>query len=403
MAEPVYFINFKKTRKSILKYIDQVFNKLNPNYKKGSLIAVKLHFGEKGNTTYIRPIFIRRIVENLIKKGAKPFLTDTTTLYYGERSNGIDYLNCAIYNGFDFSSIGCPVVIADGIKSNNFKKVDTPSSKYFKFIKYAGDIANADEIVVVSHVKGHIAAGFGGAIKNISMGMATRSTKQQMHGDVKPKINLDKCVGCGICKTYCPVGAIEIIKGKAVFDFKKCIGCADCITVCPEHALKILWNESSKRFLEKMGEVANYIVKDLNKKILYINFIMDITPNCDCMDYSEYPLTPDIGILFSYDPVAIDKASVDLVNRETIYFPEMFNNETGIKNNNSENKNNKFDKNNNEFDKNNETENKNYVDFHTHVEDKFKAYRPDINYIHLIDYCESAGMGTKDYELIEVY
>lgn len=385
MGEPVYFINFKKTRKSILKYIDQVFNKINPHYKQGSLTAIKLHFGEKGNTTYIRPIYVRRVVENLLKKGVNPFLTDTTTLYYGERSNAIDYLNCAIYNGFDFSSIGCPIVISDGIKSNNFKKIDTPNSKYFSFIKYAGDIANADEVVVISHVKGHIAAGFGGAIKNISMGMATRSTKQQMHGDVKPKINLDKCVGCGICKTYCPTGAIEIIKGKATFDYDKCIGCADCITVCPEHALKILWNESSERFLEKMGEVASLILKDLNKKILYINFIMDITPNCDCMDYSEYPLTPDIGILFSYDPVAIDKASVDLVNKETIYFPELFKNSKDYQ------------------DHIHKDVIKNIHDFQNGVEDKFKTYRPNINYSHLIDYCESQGMGTKDYELIEIY
>ena len=381
----VYFIDFKRVRKSILKYIDNTFKRLNVEkelgVKKGALTAVKVHFGEKGNTTYIRPIYIRRIVENLIEIGLKPFLTDTTTLYYGERSNGIDYLNCAIYNGFDFSSIGCPIVISDGIKSNNFKQVDTPDSIYFKFIKYAGDIAHSDALVVISHVKGHIVAGFGGAIKNISMGMATRSTKQQMHGDVKPENNYDKCTGCGICVTYCPVDAIEIRDGKAYFDYEKCIGCADCITVCPERALKILWNESSDRFLEKMGEVANYIVKDLNRKILYINFIMDITPNCDCMDYSEYPLTPDVGILFSYDPVAIDKASVDLVNKESIYFYEG---------------------------KDDTKKGRNIADvggltISEHSgEDKFLNFRSHINYHHLIDFCAKQGMGEKEYRLIKI-
>jgi uncharacterized Fe-S center protein len=369
--EIVYFIDFRKIKKSILKYLDKMHDltgfDFNDKNKKDNIIAIKLHMGEIGNTTYVRPIFVRRIVENLKKKGANPFLTDTTTLYVGQRSNAIDYLNCAVYNGFGYDSIGCPIIISDGIRSNNFVKVDTPFSKHFQYIKYAGDVAFSDGLVVISHVKGHMLAGFGGALKNIAMGLATRSTKQQMHGDVKPEVNQEKCIGCGLCVKYCPTSAIKIVNKKASFDLNKCIGCADCITICPSKALRVLWNESKDIFLEKMGDVIKAILDDFDKPKLYFNFLMDITPDCDCMDYSRYNITTNIGILASYDPVAIDQASVDLIQNEKLYY-------------------------NHEINKIEEKKD----------EDKFHLLYPSINYQKFLEYCQDLGIGSRNYELVEV-
>ncbi|MEJ5273787.1 MAG: DUF362 domain-containing protein [Spirochaetota bacterium] len=367
----VYFVNFKKVDDSILKYIDKIFELTSFNFKdknnKNNIVAIKLHMGEAGNTTYIRPLFIRRIVENLKRKGANPFLTDTTTLYVGQRSNAVDYLNCAVYNGFGYDSVGCPIIISDGIRSNNFVKVETSFSKYFKYIKYAGDVAFSDGMVVVSHVKGHMLAGFGGALKNIAMGLATRSTKQQMHGDVKPQVNVEKCIGCGLCIKYCPSSAIKIIYKKANFDLSKCIGCADCITICPSKALKVLWNESKNIFLEKMGDVIKAILNDFTKPKLYFNFLIDMTPDCDCMDYSRYNITSNIGILASYDPVAIDMASLDLIKKENLYF----NFESLMLE-----------------DKRNE--------------DKFHLLYPSIDYLKFLEYCEDLGIGKRKYILEEI-
>ncbi len=364
----VYFINFKKIKSSVLDYIDKAFKLLNLNFKNDeNIVAVKLHMGELGNTTYVRPVFVRRIVDNIKKFNGKPFLTDTTTLYAGERLNAIDYLNCAIYNGFGYDSVGCPIVISDGIRSNNYKIVETKFSKFFPYIKYAGDVAFSDSLVVISHVKCHVLAGFGGALKNIAMGLATRSTKQQMHGDVKPQININRCTGCGFCLKYCPVGAIKIVNNKANFDISKCVGCADCITICKHKALKILWNESSINFLEKMGDVVYAILTDFDKPKIYFNFLLDITPDCDCMDYSRYNITSNIGILSSYDPVAIDMASIDLVQKERIYFDH----EKG-----------KFENKENE--------------------DKFAILSGSFDYKNFIKYCEKLGTGSTIYNLIEI-
>ncbi|HPO60643.1 MAG TPA: DUF362 domain-containing protein [Exilispira sp.] len=368
MKSDVFYFSFKKNKKSVLQYIDALYDnsKLKVT-KKNALIAVKLHMGEIGNTSFIKPLFVKKIIENLKKDGLKPFLTDTTTLYIGQRSNAVDYLNAAVYNGFGYESIGCPIIISDGLRSQNGKTVETKFSSNFQIIKYASDIAHSDGVVVLSHVKGHVVAGYGGALKNIAMGMATRSTKQQMHGDVKPQIKTEKCSGCGTCVAYCPGKAITIKDGKAVFNLNHCIGCADCITVCTTGCLKVLKNESSEKFLEKMGDVIYAIVNDFKKPMTFFNFVMDVTPDCDCLDYSRYPIVPDIGILASYDPVAIDKASIDLIKSEPYYF------------------------------------NQDQNDFELAVDqDKFCKKNGNVNYDRLLKYCENLGVGSTEYNLVEL-
>lgn len=280
---------------------------------KGDLVAVKLHFGEKGSTAYVRTPYVGAVVEELKALGARPFLTDTNTLYVGSRSDSVKHLRTATENGFAFGSVGAPVIIADGLKGGNHEAVEI-EGKHFGEVMIASDIARADAMVVLSHVKGHELTGFGGAIKNLGMGCGSRAGKLAMHSDVKPAVSTGKCTGCSRCVGWCPVGAISLKGKKARIDEEICIGCAECIVVCPEKAIKIQWNWSAARVQEKMAEYAAGAAKTKHGKIGFINFVTDVSPQCDCYPFSDTPIVANAGILLSVDPVAVDQASVDLVN-----------------------------------------------------------------------------------------
>jgi len=332
----------------------------------GELVAVKTHFGDDGTTRFIRPIYIRRIVELTKQQGGKPFVTDTTTLYRGARANGVDYLELAERNGFSRGAVGAPVVIADGITSMDVEEIRV-GLKHFDTIKVAGAAYHADAMVVASHFKGHLAVGFGGAIKNLSMGLGSRSAKQRMHADVKPEFkDMELCSGCGTCVEVCPAGAAALRNGKASFDLESCIGCAECITSCPQGALRILWNGPSESVQEKMVEAAWAVTRGKVGKILYLNFILEVTPDCDCLSWSDNPIVPDVGVLASLDPVSIDQAAADLVNRQ----PGMPNSalQSGLE----------------------------------PGEDKFRALHPEIDWTRQLSYGEQVGLGRRTYELVEI-
>ena len=312
----VYFVSARaRGNKSLIDKLGDLMDAVGLNFiPRGGLVAVKLHMGERGTTAYLRPIYARKAVEKIIAEGGKPFLTDTTTLYRGQRGNAVDYLNLSVANGFGPAAVGAPVIIADGLTSADVAetKVDL---KHFQTVKYASGVHQADALVVLSHFKGHLASGFGGAIKNVAMGLGSRSQKQRMHGDVKPKLRKAKlCIACGQCAEICPADAIRI-EQVARFDHDKCIGCAECITTCPVGAIQILWNESTDRLQEKMAETMTGIVGEKKGHVAYFNFLLDITPDCDCFPWSDTAMAPDIGILGSKDPIAIDQASVDLLNQ----------------------------------------------------------------------------------------
>jgi uncharacterized Fe-S center protein len=280
----------------------------------GALTAVKLHFGEKGNTAFLRPVYIRRIVEEIAAAGGRPFLTDTNTLYVGGRSNAVDHLSTAITNGFAYAVAGAPIVIADGLRGESSVRVPV-DGQVCREVSIGAEIAHADAMVVATHFKGHEICGFGGALKNLGMGCASRSGKLVQHSTVAPVVDPSGCTGCGTCVAHCPSGAISVVDARALIAPGACIGCADCIVVCPEGTVKVDWNEASPLVQRKMVDHALGAVAGKDSSTLYVSFVMQVSPFCDCYGHSDRPVAPDVGILAASDPVALDQACADLVVR----------------------------------------------------------------------------------------
>jgi len=281
--------------------------------KKNELTAIKLHFGEYGNDTHLNPTLVRQVVDKVLDAEGKPFLTDTTTLYSGSRHNAVDHLQTAYLHGFTPSVVRAPVIVADGLYGEN----DVPvriKAKHFKEVHIATEIRRAPAMVVLSHFKGHEMAGFGGAIKNLAMGGASVRGKKDQHA-THMRVDEKICVGCGKCVKACPQKALSLSKKKSHVYVERCIGCFECITVCPVKAVNIDWGTEMIPFIERLTEYAYGVVKGRQKRICYINFVLNVTPDCDCVAWSDTPLVPDLGILASTDPVALDQACFDLVNK----------------------------------------------------------------------------------------
>lgn len=366
MSSKVYFANLRArtNRTNKISKIRNLFDSagFNDLIQPGDLTAIKLTFGERGSDGFISPVFVRQVVDKAKEKGAKPFLTDTNTLYSGSRHNAVDHLLTALEHGFDYTVTGAPIIIADGLCSESVTEVQI-DKKHFSKVKLAKDIVSADSAIVLSHFKGHEMAGFGGAIKNLAMGGAPAVGKKEQHAS-KIVVDQGKCVGCGRCAEVCPEQAAVITEKKAHIALDKCIGCGECMTVCPVKAIGMDWNTDLKDMLERMTEYGYGFAKSHEKRIGYINFLLNITPDCDCASWSDAPIVPDIGFLASTDPVAIDQASFDLVNKQ-LGFSNTFlsaNWEAGA--------------------------------------DKFQGLRSHIDAAVQLRYGEEIGLGTRDYELI---
>lgn len=331
----------------------------------GDLTAIKLHFGEWGNDTHISPVWVREVVDRVRTAGGNPFLTDTNTLYSGMRENTVDHLTTALRHGFGYEVTGAPLVIADGLRSGNWQEVEIKKN-YFEQVKIAGDILDAESMVVLSHVKGHGMAGFGGAIKNLAMGCAPAAGKMAQHQGLCPVVDDDACEGCWACVNACPKGALETGDKTVEVVSTRCIGCGECMTVCPTGALDFDWANGLVPFMEMMTEYALGAVQGKEGKVGYLNFLVDITPDCDCCPWSDSRIVPDIGILASTDPVAIDAASFELVNaRPGIRGSRLLGN-------------------------------------YAPGEDKFKGVAPYTDGMRQVRYGEEIGLGTADYELITI-
>ncbi len=276
-------------------------------------VAIKMHFGEVGNTGYVRPEYVRVICEGIFARKAKPFLSDTNTLYGGKRTNSKDHLELAYEHGFNPENVLAQVIIPDDTRGDNVKEIDQ-EAEYVKTAKIARIFWDADAIVGVAHFKGHIMTGFGGALKNLGMGCATRSGKLFQHSDISPFVITENCKSCRACIAVCPAKAIILKEDKTFIDPAKCIGCASCIAACKYYAIEVKWESGGGLIQEKMIDYAQAVLSNKKEKTAFFNFCLKITKECDCLAKDDPRVVPDIGILASSDPVAIDKASFDLVN-----------------------------------------------------------------------------------------
>ncbi len=280
----------------------------------GDLTAIKLHFGEKGGHAYIRPVFIREIVQQVKLAGGKPFLTDSSTLYPGQRKEAVSALSCAIQNGFAYAVVEAPLIMADGLRGSSAKRIPI-AGELLDSADIGLEILDADVLLTISHFKCHELTGFGGAIKNLGMGCSSRAGKLEQHSNVAPKVAEQFCNLCRACLPTCAHEAISFIEASARIDPDKCAGCSRCITICEQKAIQIQWNEAADKVMRKMAEYALGAVSGKQQKQLYVNFITQVSPSCDCYGHSDAAIVPDIGLLASCDPVALDQACADLVNQ----------------------------------------------------------------------------------------
>ena len=352
---------------------------------KDKYVAVKIHFGEKGNMAYLRPNYAKVVVDIIKELGGKPYLTDCNTLYSGWRSNAVDHLRTAIENGFNALQVGCDAIIADGLKGNDERIIDVGGT-YCPEPKIGAAIAEADVIVSLTHFKGHEMAGFGGALKNLGMGSGSVAGKGDMHSTAQPKVNGQRCIGCGICEANCAHDAIHVDGDKAVIDYDKCVGCGQCIAICENGGVEMGSTES--------GEILNYKIAEYTKAVLkgkqnfHVSFIMNVSPECDCWAHNDAAIVPDIGMAASFDPVALDMACADLVNAAPVLQNNMLADNMECKGS--------------EGSEGSDGSEGECHHEHHHSDDKFHILHPDTNWQVGLRYAEEIGIGVRDYELVRI-
>lgn len=319
--------------------------------RKKEKVALKLHFGEEGNTAFVRPQDVGVICDEVISRAGEAILVDTNTLYRGRRLNSKDHLLLAYEHGFTKEITHAELVIPDDTREENVISVEI-NQRFIKKAKLARIFTDIKALVAVSHFKGHVLTGFGGALKNLGMGCASRQGKLAQHCDVSPVVYIDKCIGCGKCELICPVKAISLVNKKSVIDSDKCIGCASCLAVCPTMAMSVDFKAGSQ-LQNKMVEYSLAVLKDKKDRSGFINFAVRINKECDCWGMENPRIAPDVGILASADPVSIDQASLDLVNQAC-------------------------------------------------GKDIFKSIHPDQDAAIQLEYAQSLGLGSLDYELVKL-
>ena len=334
----------------------------------GKFVAIKLHFGELGNVSYLRPNYARAVADLVKELGGKPFLTDCNTMYPGKRKNALEHLECAWENGFSPLSVGCPILIGDGLKGTDDIAVPVVGGEYVKEAKIGRAVMDADVFISLTHFKGHEMTGFGGAIKNIGMGCGSRAGKTEQHSGGKASIDEAKCRGCMACLKECANEGLFFDEeaGKMRVNKDNCVGCGRCITSCLAKAIAVQWNESASLVMRKMAEYAKGAVHGKEGKTLFLNFITQVSPACDCYGHADAPIVNDIGICASTDPVALDQACADLVNNAH------GNQDTALSSG------------------------------HEPGGDKFRGVHPDIDWEVQLEHAEKIGLGKREYELVRI-
>ncbi|MCE5286809.1 MAG: DUF362 domain-containing protein [Pelosinus sp.] len=368
----VYFSNLRATpNMNLLQKLERLVRKAGIEQIdfNGKFSAIKIHFGEPGNLSFLRPNYAKVIVDLIKEQGGKVFLTDCNTLYVGRRKDALEHLDAAYENGYNPFTVGCQIIIGDGLKGTDEAYVPVPCGEYVKEAKIGRAVMDADIIISLSHFKGHELTGFGGALKNIGMGCGSRAGKMEMHCDGKPRVRSAKCVGCGVCAKICAHSAISVQDKKAQIGHDKCTGCGRCIGMCNVNAIGPAWDESNDVLNKKIAEYSWAVLHD--RPHFHINLVIDVSPNCDCHAENDVPIIPDIGMFASFDPVALDMACVDAANRAPVISGSYLAEQLKLQTENSE-------------------------------KDHFHNTHPETNWLSCLEHAEKIGLGSREYEIIEV-
>ena len=370
MTAKVYFTNMRTTmRVNLLQKLEAVMKEagIETIDFKEKFAAIKIHFGEPGNLAYLRPQYAKVVVDKVKELGGKPFLTDCNTLYVGRRKDALEHMDAAYENGYSPFSTGCQIIIADGLKGTDEAYVPVPNGELVQEAKIGRALMDADIIISLTHFKGHELTGFGGAIKNIGMGGGSRAGKMEMHCAGKPRVRANRCVGCGVCAKICAHGAPVLEDGKMTIDKDRCVGCGRCLGACHFNAIVPSWDASKDDLNKKMAEYTWAILHD--RPHFHIAIMTDISPFCDCHAENDVPIVPNIGIAASFDPVALDRACADLINKAPIIGGS-------------------------------------YLDDQAQANcvhgDHFHTVSPGTNWVTCLEHAEKLGMGTQAYELVEL-
>lgn len=334
-------------------------------------VAIKMHFGELGNISYLRPNYAKAVADTIKELGGKPFLTDCNTLYPGSRKNALEHMECAWENGFTPLTVGCPVIIGDGLKGTDDIAVPVNGGKYLKEARIGRAIMDADIFISLTHFKGHEMTGFGGAIKNIGMGCGSRAGKKEQHSNGQPCIDEEKCVGCQKCQRECANNGLVFNAStkKMTVDTHNCVGCGRCLGACNFDAIVFENNAAVSELNCRMAEYTKAVVD--GRPHFHISLVVDVSPNCDCHGENDAPILPNIGMFASYDPLSLDQACVDACMK----VDPMPNSQL------SDN-----------------MHKPDFVDHHDH----FTNSRPESEWKTCLDHAEKIGLGSRDYELINV-
>ena len=317
-------------------------------------VAVKVHSGEPGNQNFLTPEFWQPMVE-----AVHGTIVECNTAYPGERNTTDAHRRTMIKHGWS-KLFDVDILDAEGPDL----ELPIPNGKRIQKNLVGKDIKNYDSMLVLSHFKGHPMGGFGGALKNIGMGCGSRAGKEEMHSSGKPVVDQDKCIGCGKCVENCAHNGPHIENGKCTILKYKCTGCGRCINVCPMHAIHADYAIANELLNCKIAEYAKAVVD--GRPSFHIALAVDVSPCCDCHNFSDVPIVPNVGMFASFDPVALDTACADMINAQPVNPNSVIAHE------------------------------------HDHPHDHFTAAHPDTDWRAAVEHGEAIGLGTTHYELVTV-
>lgn len=334
-------------------------------------VAIKMHFGELGNLGFLRPNYAKAVADVVKELGGMPFLTDCNTLYPGSRKNALEHLQCAWENGFTPLTVGCPILIGDGLKGTDDIDVYVEGGEYIKMAKIGRAVMDADVLISLTHFKGHEMTGFGGTIKNIGMGCGSRAGKKEQHSNGKPVIEEALCRGCRRCLNECANQGLVFQEEtrKMTIDEDHCVGCGRCLGACNFDAISFKNDAATKELNCRMAEYTKAVLD--GRPNFHISLIVDVSPNCDCHSENDAPILPNIGMFASFDPLALDQACVDAcLKSDPLPNSQLM-------------------------------EQMQSPDFHDH-HDHFENTTPDSEYKTCLDHGQKIGLGNREYELIRM-